>query len=90
MGYTRHKMPLVGQFWRKEHPNLWACTGFGGHGLNTTAVGGRIIAEAIARTTDRVELFRDYRPVWTGGPIGRITAQLSYWNMQRLDKKSER
>jgi glycine/D-amino acid oxidase-like deaminating enzyme len=90
MGYTRHKMPLVGQFWRKEHPNLWACTGFGGHGLNTTAVGGRIIAEAIARTSDRVELFRDYRPVWTGGPIGRITAQLSYWNMQRLDKKSER
>jgi len=89
MGYPRHKMPLIGQFWPKKHSNLWSCTGFGGHGLNTTAMGGRIIREAITRTSDRIDLFKDYKPVWTGGPIGRAAAQLSYWNMQRLDRIEE-
>ena len=90
MGYTRHKMPLIGQCWPKAHKNLWACTGFGGHGLNTTAMGGRIIGEAISQLSNRVDLFQSYRPVWTGGPIGRAAAQMSYWNMQRLDRQAER
>ncbi len=89
MGYTRHKMPLIGQFWPKTYKNLWTCTGFGGHGLNTTAMGGRIIGEALSKTSNRTNLFQSYRPVWTGGPIGRVVAQLSYWNMQRLDSNAE-
>jgi glycine/D-amino acid oxidase-like deaminating enzyme len=47
MGFTRSKMPLV----RQLSPGFWVATGFGGHGLNTTAMAGEMVAAAIARGT---------------------------------------
>ncbi|MFN0264148.1 NAD(P)/FAD-dependent oxidoreductase [Tepidamorphus sp. 3E244] len=86
MGYCRHKMPILGEL----APGLWACTAFGGHGLNTTATGGEAVADAIVGTDDRVKLFAPYRALWGGGPVGRIATQLEYWRLQALDWLEER
>jgi gamma-glutamylputrescine oxidase len=42
MAYARHLMPQIGQM----QSGVWYCTAFGGHGLNTTAIGGKVVAEA--------------------------------------------
>ena len=35
---ARHEMPLIGQ----EKEGLWYCTGFGGHGVVATTLGGYV------------------------------------------------
>ncbi len=87
MGYAVHKMPIV----RRLSRGLWVSTAFGGHGLNTTAIAGRVIAEAIAGETHRIELFGPFGARWGGGPIGRMGTQAAYWWYQlrdRIDEKS--
>ena len=86
MGYAVHKMPLIGRIGE----GMWTCTAFGGHGLNTTAVGGTLVARAIADGDDRWRLFPPYRAVWAGGPVGRMATQLAYWRLQVLDVAEER
>lgn len=55
MSYARHLMPQIGQI---DH-STWYCTAFGGHGLNTTAIGGKVVAEAICGQSDRYKLFEN-------------------------------
>ncbi|WP_292317294.1 FAD-binding oxidoreductase [Mesorhizobium sp.] len=86
MAYARHLMPLIGPLM----PNVWSCTGFGGHGLNTTAIGARVVAEAIAGEGDRHRLFAPFGFVWNGGPFGTAAAQLTYWAYQGMDFLRER
>jgi glycine/D-amino acid oxidase-like deaminating enzyme len=86
MSYARHLMPQIGQL----TPGLWYCTAFGGHGMNTTAIGGRVIAEGITRESDRYRLFAPFGLVWNGGPVGRAAAQLTYWAYQLQDSWRER
>jgi glycine/D-amino acid oxidase-like deaminating enzyme len=86
MSYARHLMPQIGRY----RPGVWYCTAFGGHGLNTTAIGGRLIAEAITGETDRYRLFAPFGLVWNGGFAGRIAAQLTYWSYQAIDLYRER
>jgi len=86
MGYAVHKMPLIGRIGE----GLWSCTAFGGHGLNTTAVGGKLVAEAISGGDDRWRLFSPFRPVWAGGSLGRAATQLAYWRLQFMDAIEER
>jgi glycine/D-amino acid oxidase-like deaminating enzyme len=85
MGYARHKMPLIGQFWPQKSPNLWALTAFGGHGLNTTAMGGLLVSGAIARGEAVHALFSPWQPVTTGGLFGQAAVQASYFAMQAQD-----
>jgi len=85
MGYAVHKMPLIGRI----GDGLWAATAFGGHGLNTTAMAGRLIARAIADGDDSWRLFEPFSPDWGGGPFGRIATQLAYWRLQFLDRLEE-
>ena len=63
MSYARHLMPQIGEV----EPGVWHCTAFGGHGLNTTAIGGKLVAEAILGQSDRYRLFAPFGLVWTGG-----------------------
>lgn len=86
MSYARHYMPQIG----RSDDGLWHCTAFGGHGLNTTALGGRLIAAAIAEGDDRYRLFASFGLAWTGGPVGPIAAQLVYWKLQAQDWWAER
>ncbi|MDB5556614.1 MAG: oxidoreductase [Rhizobium sp.] len=86
MSYARHLMPQIGEV----EPGVWHCTAFGGHGLNTTAVGGKLIAEAILGQSDRYKLFAPFGLVWAGGVAGLAVAQLTYWKLQAQDWWRER
>jgi gamma-glutamylputrescine oxidase len=86
MAYALHKMPLIG----RDGEGQWFATGFGGHGLNTTAMAGLLIANAIAQGDDEYRRFEAFAPRWAGGPFGRIGVQGSYWWMQLRDRIEER
>ena len=86
MGYARHKMPLIGPCGE----GLWMATGFGGHGLNTTAAAGQLVAAAIAEKDDRWNLFRPYPSQPAGGVVGQAAVQMTYWAMKLRDLWDER
>jgi gamma-glutamylputrescine oxidase len=86
MGYALHKMPLIG----RDRDGIWFASAFGGHGLNTTAMAGQLIANAIAHGDDAYRRFEAFAPQWAGGPFGRIGVQSSYWWMQLKDRFEER
>lgn len=86
MSYARHMMPQIGQLM----PGLWYCTAFGGHGVNTTAIGGRVVAEAIHGESDRYKLFKPFGLDWNGGILGKAAVQLTYWKYQITDWYKER
>jgi len=75
LGNTIHRMPQIGELL----PRVWLVSGFGGHGLNTTAMAGNLVARAIAEGDDTWRLFQPYELVWAGGRIGRAMAQVHYW-----------
>lgn len=85
MSYARHLMPQIGQL----RPGIWFCTAFGGHGMNTTAIGGTAIAEGIAGESDRYRLFAPFGLAWNGSILGRAAAQLTYWGYQAADVARE-
>jgi gamma-glutamylputrescine oxidase len=86
MSYAVHKMPQIGEL----TPGVWLAGAFGGHGLNTTAMAGDLIARAIVERDDRWRLFSAYELVWAGGKIGPAAAQVLYWSMQLRDGIEER
>ncbi|MBC8038388.1 MAG: FAD-binding oxidoreductase, partial [Rhizobiales bacterium] len=85
MGYARHKMPLIGG----DGQGQWWATAFGGHGLNTTAMAGILLARAIVGGDDEYRRFTPFAPQWVGGPLGRAAVQASYWWMQARDRMDE-
>lgn len=86
MGYARHRMPQLGRL----APDLWHITAFGGHGLNTTAIAGKVLAEAMLGQSDRIKAFAPFGLDWAGGQLGLAAAQLTYWGLQAQDKWRER
>jgi hypothetical protein len=70
-GQTVHGMPQIGEI----QPGLWVLSGFGRQGLNTTAMGGQLVARSILANDDRWRLFSPFELVWAGGPAGRIAGQ---------------
>lgn len=86
MAYARHLMPQIGEM----QPGVWHCTAFGGHGLNTTAIGGKVVAEAILGQSDRHLVFSPFGLSWAGGMAGLAVAQLTYWKLQAEDWWRER
>jgi gamma-glutamylputrescine oxidase len=85
MGYALHKMPLIG----RDRHGQWFATAFGGHGMNTTAMAGQLLARAIADGDDEYQRFAPFAPLWTGGQLGRVGVQASYWWMQLHDRIDE-
>ncbi len=81
MGYAMHKMPLIGEV----SPGLWVATAFGGHGLNTTAMAGDLVARAIMDGDDRWRLFSSYDLVWAGGRAGLAARRAMFWISQAHD-----
>ena len=63
-----HGMPQIGQL-RK---GLWVASGFGRHGLNTSAMAGQLIARSILSGDERWRLFSPFELVWAGGMSGRV------------------
>lgn len=81
MGYSRHKMPHI----TNAEDGVWTCASFGGHGMNTTAIGGRVVAEAVTGETDRIRLFEPYGLTWNGGVFGPIAAESVYRYLRLMD-----
>jgi len=86
MSYARHLMPQIGEL----QPGVWYLTAFGGHGLNTTAIAGKLVAEAMLGESDRYRLFAPFGLAWAGGVAGLAAAQLTYWKLQAQDWWRER
>jgi glycine/D-amino acid oxidase-like deaminating enzyme len=80
-GHTVHGMPQIGEVM----PGLWLLNGFGGHGLNTTAMGGEIVARAIVEGDRSWQMFSPFALVWAGGAFGRAARQLSEWSGRSRD-----
>ncbi len=86
MSYARHLMPQIG----KLPSGLWHCTAFGGHGMNTTAIGGTVVGEGILGQSDRWKAFAPFGLEWTGGLAGMAAVQMTYWRYQAMDAWRER
>ncbi|MDD9901359.1 MAG: FAD-dependent oxidoreductase, partial [Alphaproteobacteria bacterium] len=78
--YAPHKMPLI----QERAPGYWCNTGFGGHGLCPTTVGGEIVAKAIAEGDDGYKAFAPFGLGFAGGKTGRYVAQMVYlwWRLR--------
>jgi len=73
-GRTLHHMPQIGEI----QPGVWVASGFGGHGLNTTALAGELVARGIVENDQTWRLFTPYELVWAGGKAFRAVAQTIY------------
>lgn len=79
-GQSVHRMPQIGEL----RPGLWVASGFGRQGLNTTAMGGQLVARSILWGDDRWKLFSPFELVWAGGAAGRVAGQVfSAWTRNR-------
>jgi gamma-glutamylputrescine oxidase len=75
LGLTIHRMPQIGEL----GPGVWLASGFGGHGLNTTAMAGNLIARAIIDGDLTWRQFTPFELVWAGGMMGRLAGQTRSW-----------
>jgi hypothetical protein len=75
LGSSLHRMPQIGEL----TPGLWIASGFGGHGLNTTALAGLLIARGVVEGDKTWTAFNPFELIWTGGGFGRAFAKTQYW-----------
>jgi len=75
LGNAVHRMPQIGEV--ADH--VWLASAFGGHGINTTAMAGNMIARAIVDGDTAWRLFLPFELIWAGGALGRTVVQTAYW-----------
>lgn len=85
LGRTVHRMPQIGEIER----GVWVASGFGGHGLNTTAMAGDLIARGIVDADQSWRLFAPYELVWAGGRLGAAVAQGIYWASRPAERAAQ-
>jgi gamma-glutamylputrescine oxidase len=81
LGLSVHRMPQIGEL----RPGVWLASAFGGHGINTTAMAGGLIARAIIDGDQTWRLFLPFELVWAGGIFGRAATQALYWTTRRVE-----
>ena len=81
MGYAEHMMPEIGPL----EKDLWACTSFRGHGVNTAPIGARLVAEGLCGSSERWRAFAPFGFPWNGGFLGPFAIESSYRKMQLSD-----
>jgi glycine/D-amino acid oxidase-like deaminating enzyme len=86
LGNSLHRMPQIGEL----SPGLWLASAFGGHGINTTAMAGNILAQAIVEGDDTWRLFAPFELVWAGGRAGRMAMQALYWWVDKRERVAAR
>jgi gamma-glutamylputrescine oxidase len=82
LGRTIHRMPQIGEIER----GVWLASGFGGHGLNTSAMGGELVARGVVEADQTWRLFAPYELVWAGGVLGSVLAQGLYWGTRPVER----
>jgi glycine/D-amino acid oxidase-like deaminating enzyme len=86
LGNTVHGMPQIGEL----GPGVWLASGFGNHGLNTTAMAGNLIARAIVEGDQTWRQFTPFELVWAGGIGGRAVVQMGFWIKRLRDAVEQR
>jgi glycine/D-amino acid oxidase-like deaminating enzyme len=86
LGNTVHRMPQLGEL----GSGVWLASGFGGSGLNTTAMAGNLIARAIVEGDQAWRQFSPFELVWAGGVAGRVAIQMRSWVKRFRDRVAER
>jgi hypothetical protein len=86
LGNSLHRMPQIGEL----SLGLWLASAFGGHGINTTAMAGNILAQAIVEGDDTWRLFAPFELVWAGGRVGRMAMQALYWWVDMRERVAAR
>lgn len=86
LGITVHRMPQIGEL----GPGVWLASGFGGHGLNTTAMAGDLLARAVVEGDQTWRQFTPFELVWAGGVLGSAAAQIRVWVKRVSDAIEER
>jgi gamma-glutamylputrescine oxidase len=86
LGNTVHRMPQIGEL----GPGVWLASGFGGHGLNTTAMAGNLIARAVVEGDPTWRQFTPFELVWAGGWAGRAAVQVRNWIKRWRDARAGR
>ncbi len=86
LGNSFHRMPQIGEL----GPGVWLASGFGGHGLNTTAMAGGLIARAIVDGDQTWRQFTPFELVRVGGTFGRVITRTYYWVKRVRDAVAER
>lgn len=81
LGAPLHRMPQIGE----AAPGLWVASGFSGHGLNTSALAGILIARGIVEGDKTWRAFNPFELIWAGGRLGRAYAQTRYWTHRLTD-----
>src|SRR5450631_3119008 len=82
LGRTIHRMPQIGEIER----GVWLASGFGGHGLNTSALGGELVARGLVDNDQTWRMFAPYELVWAGGVIAKALAQGVYWGTRPIER----
>ncbi len=85
LGRTVHRMPQIGEI----ESGVWVASGFGGHGLNTTAMAGELVARGIVDNDQTWRLFAPYELVWAGGRLGGALAQAVYWGSRPVERVAQ-
>jgi gamma-glutamylputrescine oxidase len=68
LGISRTRLPHLGRL----PPNIFFAHGFSGHGISIATLSGMLIAEALAGTAERFDIFsRLPAPDWPGGTLLR-------------------
>ena len=85
IGVPINRVPQLGRI----SPNIFYCQGYSGHGVNVTHLAGQIMADAVAGTVERFDLFANVKPVIIPGahllskPMVSL-GMLYYWIKDRL------
>jgi glycine/D-amino acid oxidase-like deaminating enzyme len=82
LGRTIHRMPQIGEIER----GVWLASGFGGHGINTSAMGGELVARGLVEGDQTWRMFAPYELVWAGGLLGSVLAQGIYWGTRPIER----
>ena len=82
LGNTVHRMPQIGELGQ----GVWLASGFGGHGLNTTAMAGNLVARAIVEGDQTWREFSPFELVWAGGIAARAGVQMRNWIKRYRDR----
>jgi len=85
IGVPINRVPQLGRI----SPNVFYCQGYSGHGVNVTHLAGQIMADAVAGTAERFDLFANVKPFIIPGarllskPMVSL-GMLYYWIKDRL------
>lgn len=63
IGVPINRVPQLG----RVSPNVFYCQGYSGHGVNVTHLAGQILADAIAGTLERFDIFANVKPIVVPG-----------------------